>query len=119
MIGGSYAQDGQFPYHLLIEVNGKFRCGGSIISKKFALSAAHCFYDKNSTFQAYDVKVFIGQVSIRNRSTAKIISEVEKVYIPKEFNKDDYWYIKGDIAILRVIFVFIIKYYLTTLIHYP
>lgn len=104
IVGGSYAQDGQFPYHLSIEINGKFRCGGSIINKLFALTAAHCLFNQNNTFDAYDVKVWIGHTSIRNRSSAKFIVEVEKVYVPKEYGLKDHWFPNADITVLKVFF---------------
>jgi trypsin len=42
IVGGNPANDGDFPYQLGLLLNGNFRCGGSIISTSWILSAAHC-----------------------------------------------------------------------------
>lgn len=42
VIGGSDAQEGQFPYQISLRVGGEHVCGGTIISNKFILTAAHC-----------------------------------------------------------------------------
>lgn len=42
VIGGSDAQEGQFPYQISLRVGGSHVCGGTIISNKFVLTAAHC-----------------------------------------------------------------------------
>jgi trypsin len=42
IVGGNPANNGDFPYQLGMLFNGAFRCGGSIISTNWILSAAHC-----------------------------------------------------------------------------
>lgn len=42
VIGGSDAQEGQFPYQVSLRVRGLHVCGGTIISNDFILTAAHC-----------------------------------------------------------------------------
>jgi trypsin len=42
IVGGSPANDGDYPYQLGLRFNNAFRCGGSIISANWILSAAHC-----------------------------------------------------------------------------
>lgn len=42
VIGGSDAQEGQFPYQVSLRVGGLHVCGGTIISSHFILTAAHC-----------------------------------------------------------------------------
>ena len=43
-VGGSYAQPGEFPYMVSLQQNGRFFCGGSLISARHVLTAAHCVY---------------------------------------------------------------------------
>ena len=45
---GRDAKDGQYPWYIFLKiVDKKCRnsCGGSLISKKHILTAAHCFFD--------------------------------------------------------------------------
>jgi len=42
VIGGSKAARGQFPWYCLMIMDGSSLCGGSIISAKAILTAAHC-----------------------------------------------------------------------------
>jgi len=42
IIGGTDAPLGKYPHHIAIKFKGKFRCGGSIINKRYILTAAHC-----------------------------------------------------------------------------
>lgn len=42
IIGGYNAQQGQFPYQIALQVNGRFSCGGTIIAQNYVLTAAHC-----------------------------------------------------------------------------
>lgn len=42
VIGGSDAQKGQFPFQISLRVGGSHVCGGTIITNKFILTAAHC-----------------------------------------------------------------------------
>ena len=39
---GRDAQVGQYPYQVSIQTSGVHVCGGSIISEKWILTAAHC-----------------------------------------------------------------------------
>ncbi|KAK9880793.1 hypothetical protein WA026_013122 [Henosepilachna vigintioctopunctata] len=43
IIGGRPAEIWEFPYQVSIQYLTEHNCGGSIISPKFILSAAHCF----------------------------------------------------------------------------
>ncbi|XP_023559950.1 transmembrane protease serine 11D [Octodon degus] len=43
VIGGSQAEDGDWPWQVSLQVNGAHHCGGVLISNLWVLTAAHCF----------------------------------------------------------------------------
>ncbi|KAL6265047.1 hypothetical protein P5V15_005138 [Pogonomyrmex californicus] len=45
IIGGRDAPPGKYPHHVALKYGGNFRCGGSIINKRYILTAAHCVND--------------------------------------------------------------------------
>lgn len=42
IFGGDFAKDSQFPHQIAIIYKKQLRCGGSIISSTWILTAAHC-----------------------------------------------------------------------------
>ncbi|XP_015223257.2 complement C2-like isoform X1 [Lepisosteus oculatus] len=94
---GKESNKGDWPWQVNIVRNSKTRntdketCGGSIISRRWILTAAHCFSD---TTEDTEVHVVIG-------SNTRIEGEkvmVEKVIVHPEYNK----YFDYDIALLKL-----------------
>ncbi|HEY1358959.1 MAG TPA: serine protease [Thermoleophilaceae bacterium] len=66
IIGGTDASPGDFPYQVLLDVDGG-QCGGSIIDQRHVVTAAHCVEDIDSGFypriiDPSTVRVFYGGV---------------------------------------------------------
>lgn len=47
IVGGDFAKEKQFPHQIAIYNKGAFRCGGSIISKNWIVTASHCVLNGN------------------------------------------------------------------------
>ncbi|XP_011694586.1 PREDICTED: serine protease 48-like [Wasmannia auropunctata] len=59
IIGGTDAPLGKYPHHVALKYEGSFRCGGSIINKRYILTAAHCV---NFVTDAKKLKVHAGTI---------------------------------------------------------
>uniref|UniRef100_G3N9A0 Transmembrane serine protease 3a n=1 Tax=Gasterosteus aculeatus aculeatus TaxID=481459 RepID=G3N9A0_GASAC len=44
IVGGNISKPGQFPWQVSLHLNSKHVCGGSIITSRWVLTAAHCVY---------------------------------------------------------------------------
>ncbi|KAK0415769.1 hypothetical protein QR680_012106 [Steinernema hermaphroditum] len=51
---GTNAQDGEVPWAVAIEYKKKYRCTGTLISKKHVLTAAHCFVENGHKSVAWN-----------------------------------------------------------------
>jgi secreted trypsin-like serine protease len=45
IVGGQEAIPNALPWQVFIRIVGTYRCGGSILNKRFVVSAMHCFHD--------------------------------------------------------------------------
>ncbi|KAG6450192.1 hypothetical protein O3G_MSEX006451 [Manduca sexta] len=75
IVGGSAASLGQFPYQAGIVIHlpgGQAICGGSLLTNRRVLTAAHCWWDGENQAQSFTVvlgsiRVFSGGVRINTR----------------------------------------------------
>lgn len=106
VLGGQEVQRGQWPWlaaiHVYQQTALNFRCGGSLISSRLVISAAHCFKGRDSMqFNTEDIVVSLGQHNIRRLHDSSTISMgLESLNVHPEFLKDPKGSYDADIAVL-------------------
>ncbi|KAE8742665.1 hypothetical protein FOCC_FOCC011794 [Frankliniella occidentalis] len=100
IVGGLEASPGQFPYQVGIFIEkgpiikrGTSFCGGSILSERIVMTAAHCTPQVRDTLK---ITVYAGALSIRRDESPKIT--VDAFYAHERFSKD----LLNDIALLHL-----------------
>lgn len=78
IIGGDFATQGQFPYQVSLQLNGRHHCGGAIISKTAVVTAAHCTIGQNPE----NFKVFAG--------TSDLLADHVEVGVDRLINHPQY-----------------------------
>ncbi|XP_039102545.1 serine protease 27-like [Hyaena hyaena] len=61
MVGGQDALEGEWPWQVSIQRNGSHFCGGSLITERWVLTAAHCFSNTSET-SLYQVVLGVRQL---------------------------------------------------------
>ncbi|KAF0045121.1 hypothetical protein F2P81_001650 [Scophthalmus maximus] len=101
IVGGVDARQGSWPWQVSLEYDGVHQCGGSIISNRWIVSAAHCFPERHRFVNRW--RVLLG--SIFNKPVNANVAEVKTIvyhssYLPfVDANIDDN---SRDIAVLAL-----------------
>ncbi|OXU20082.1 hypothetical protein TSAR_001452 [Trichomalopsis sarcophagae] len=92
--GGTIAPDGKYPYMASLRSFGRHFCGGSIINKRWILTAAHCLERRSPR----DVQVQVGSNKLSGDNGSEIYQS-EYVTYHRKWDIDTITY---DIGLLRL-----------------
>lgn len=97
IVNGKIAEQNSIPWQVSLASNGQHFCGGSVINKKFILTAAHCV-DKQSASQ---VQVRVGLHYLRDANSRNTY-QVSKIHIHPYSSRPTNPSKPGDYAILEL-----------------
>ncbi|XP_053686931.1 serine protease SP24D-like [Sabethes cyaneus] len=93
IVGGQFAYQKQFPYHVALFQGDKFRCGGSIIDRKWILTAAHCVIESDKSISS-GMKVLAGTTHLKKGGT---YFEPDAIYPHEQYGR-----LGNDIALIKL-----------------
>lgn len=111
VINGTRAHRGQWPWLAAIfkrprkraEVRkGDFFCGGSLVTKRHVITAAHCIHPKNEELKSEeDIRVGLGIYNLdKTEDVGAQVYEVRKIYLHEDWSGDHDTTFDADVAVL-------------------
>lgn len=98
IVGGKVSDPGQFPYQAALKIaatDGNYFCGGSLISRNYVLTAAHC------ADSAESITVVLGAQNIRLKEPEQVelVVQASSIKVHPQWNPQT---IRNDIAVLKL-----------------
>lgn len=66
IVGGQNATQGEFPWLVSVRLGSSHHCGGTLVTSKWVLTAAHCLCRGKQIVDAGAVRVIVGAHDLRN-----------------------------------------------------
>lgn len=102
--GGEISERGQFPWHAAIYYKKTetyvYQCGGTLITQRSILTAAHCATVNGDALDANDFLVYLGLHSLKRELGGEQIRKVSKVMIHPEYDRQGLY---SDIAVMKFV----------------
>ncbi|KAG9342957.1 hypothetical protein JZ751_015173, partial [Albula glossodonta] len=83
IVGGAAAQEGFWPWQVDIQLGSDHVCGGSLITKDWVLTAAHCFPDPGAVSSYV---LYMGRQQLSGFNQFETTSRVRRVVIPPGYS---------------------------------
>ena len=93
---GIPALKGEVPFQVLLKLDGSFNCGGTLISNKFVLTAAHCVDVHNAEARSI---IVIGELNQFEYDFTEVEMKAKRVIFPPDYI---HYEIGDDIALLEL-----------------
>jgi Trypsin len=99
--GNITATPAQFPFHVAIFYESRYRCGGSLLSQTATISAAHCVVNSSQNLLPFEnFRLLFGSVDLKNLTGNEAIRKVKDILKHGDYEYDRI--LKFDIAIIRM-----------------
>lgn len=95
IVGGYETQVNQYPWMAMMMFRGHFYCGGSLISDRYVVSAAHCL----KSFPRNFITVRLMAHNLSDRSTRALNRSADKVLVHPKYSTRNY---DNDIGLVRL-----------------
>ncbi|KAM4722417.1 transmembrane protease serine 6 [Rhinophrynus dorsalis] len=96
VVGGSQAQEGEWPWLASLQVRGEHICGGTLVADRWILSAAHCFTPES--FSSPEVwTVYLGKTRLSRSSQNELSFKVTRLILHPFHDEDSHDY---DVALV-------------------
>merc|ERR1712168_647824 len=96
IVGGKETEVNEYPWQILMYKNGWQHCGGSIISDRWIMTAAHCVVDKRPSIY----KIVLGEHDMKDgKETDSMSVGVEKIISHNKYNSRK---INYDFALMKL-----------------
>ena len=92
---GITAKKGEFPFQVLLKLDGYFKCGGTLISNRFVLTAAHCVDD-----YFFEATIVAGELNRFDNDGTEIEMKVKRLILHPNYTGKPHY--RNDIALLKL-----------------
>jgi secreted trypsin-like serine protease len=100
IVNGQWAERGAWPWQVMLQVDGSFYCGGSLLNDRWILTAAHCTRDEyQAQLLASQYTVRLGSIHASGTDSDLEVSSVDRVFPNPSYDSS---LIVNDVGLLRL-----------------